>query len=183
MTTSRWATQPRVQVALLAGVLLPACWMAYAATLTPAAATTRLARERTGFALGALVVVQSAVGVLTRKVPSWRQRLHSFHKLAGVAAMSIVAAHTGGRWGANLNRALIAAMVSIIVIAQLGHLGKAWVGAAAQRRPEQRLLARLDGAANTESGRLHRAGLHIHTLLAVTVLVLAAFHVLSVYYF
>jgi hypothetical protein len=180
--TSGWQMQPRAQMALLAGVLLPTCWMAYAA-LHASVPAARITRERTGLALGTLVVIQSSVGFLTRKVPAWKDGAQVFHKLAGVAAMFVVAAHTGGGWGANLNRALVTALVSLIVIAQLGHAGKAWVGAAARRNPQPGLLARLDAAANTESGPLHRAGLQIHTLLAVTVLVLGAFHVLSVYYF
>jgi nitrite reductase (NADH) large subunit len=94
--------------------------------------------------------------------PVWRV----VHVVLGVLTLAGLAAHTGGRLGANLNFILIASFLAVIV------LGAAAGGVIAL---EHRLGA---GAA-----RLRRSWVWTHILIGWPIPVLLAFHVLKTYYF
>jgi hypothetical protein len=159
------------------------------ATLAPFASLleSRLYRQLTG-ALGlGLIAFQVALSSRRR----WRARHRAlerrwagWHRHAAVPLLMVVLAHTGGGAGYNLNRALLACLVGMVLLTQASHVFKAqvWERAQPERDPGRSHLER-NQAANADDGWLHQAGLQTHVMLACAVVVLLLAHVVTVYYF
>jgi hypothetical protein len=143
---------------------------------------SRAARETTGLVAGGIVLFQLSLGV-GRQLASGRAVLFHWwraaHQVLPIALVFVLLLHTRGRAGVNLNRWLITVFLLQVFLVQAGHLMKAFVAAYGTHR----LLAKLDRSANDRDGFMHRLGLQLHVLLAITVAVLLSFHVFAVYYF
>jgi hypothetical protein len=148
---------------------------------------SHLYRQLTGGLGMGLIVFQAALAGrrrLARAHPGLWRRWEGWHRHAGVPLLLVALAHTGGRSGHNLNRALLLCLVGMVLLTQASHVMKAhlwWRAhhAAAPRAADRRR----DAAANTDDGWLHQAGLQTHVMLAVALAVLLLAHVWTVYYF
>lgn len=148
---------------------------------------SRLYRQLTG-GLG-LAVIAFQVSLASRR--RWRarhgaleRRWAGWHRHAGVPLLMVVLAHTGGGAGYNLNRALLACLVGMVLLTQASHVFKAHVWARAQpEREPGSLEVRRNQETNADDGWLHQAGLQTHVVLACAVVVLLLAHVLTVYYY
>jgi hypothetical protein len=109
-------------------------------------------------------------------------RLQEVHALNGAPLLLTVLAHTGGRPGRGALTWLLMALVGMLLVAQGGHVAKAIFWWRAQVHPSPAAVHRNE-IANTAEGWVHQSGLQLHVSLAVLVLVLLFFHVLSVVYF
>ena len=141
---------------------------------------TREARETTGFVSGGIILFQASLSVNKRLlgghvVHVWR----TAHQVLPIGLLFMALLHTRGDAGVNLNRWLITVLLLQIYLVQAGHVAKAFLAEHASHP----LLGRLNRAANGGDGLLHRVGLRLHVLLAVTVVILLGAHVFSVYYF
>jgi hypothetical protein len=97
-------------------------------------------REVTGYLGLALIIAQSLLSVRKRTTLSvkgsyagWR----GFHILTGVGLVFVIAVHTGGRWGANLNGWLLFAFIIATFAALVGKLLEAALVEWLKRRPPQ----------------------------------------------
>jgi hypothetical protein len=150
-----------------------------------ALADSRLFRLATGSAGLALIAGQLLLPALRRwggAHPRLLSRLQEVHALNGAPLLLIVLAHTGGRPGRGALSWLLLALVGMLLVAQGGHLAKAVFWWRAQSDPSPAAIHRNE-IANTADGWVHQSGLQLHVSLAVLVLVLLFFHVLSVLYF
>jgi hypothetical protein len=185
-----WQGRLRPQLALLGAVVTLTAPLAISPVALALALTLRnpgsdrWLQLGSGCTLAALVLAQGLVSAMKRTrmpLPGSFSWWTGFHKLTALVILVALAVHTRGRWGANLNTALLCAVAGIIFVAQAGHVMKAWLN---QRGfGSSGLLGRLDRTANSEDGLLHHAGLALHIVLATVVVVLGLFHVLGVLYF
>jgi hypothetical protein len=147
----------------------------------------RLFRLLTGGAGLALIGCQFMLPLLRRfgrRYPRARSWVGQLHTLNGAPLLLVVLAHTGGRPGRGALAWLLTALTAMLLTAQAGHVLKAhlWWRAQPESHPSARDLER-NAAANGVDGWVHQSGLQLHVSLAVLVLVLTAFHVLSVLYY
>ncbi|HKQ69274.1 MAG TPA: hypothetical protein VJT73_08045 [Polyangiaceae bacterium] len=143
----------------------------------------RFRGEISGFLALALIVSQFAFSAgkrLARTRPFERWRF--VHQVIAAPLLAAVVVHTGGSAGAHTNRYLLIALVAICVIAQIGHVLKAHARTASLRTRSPPAIE-LDHKLNGEGGWIHRAGVHLHVVLAVVVALLVALHVALVYGF
>jgi len=143
---------------------------------------SRVGREATGFVGLGIIAFQVSLGVMRRMFGRgsathalWR----ALHQLLPIGLLLIALLHTQGHLGSNLNRWLVGVLLAQIYLVQAGHVAKALLA----NHGGSLWLSRLDRAANDASGVVHRVGLRLHVLLAVTVVILLAVHVLAAYYF
>ena len=147
----------------------------------------RLFRILTGSTGLAFIACQFMLPLLRRcggnhaRARSCMERLHT---LNGAPLLLVVLAHTSGRPGRGALAWLLTALTAMLLMAQAGQVLKAHLSWRAQpeSHPSARDLERND-AANGADGWVHQSGLQLHVSLAVLVLVLTAFHVLSVLYY
>jgi hypothetical protein len=148
----------------------------------------RLFRLLTGSAGLALIGCQFMLPLLRRwgsRHPHARLRVvERLHTLNGAPLLLVVLAHTSGRPGRGVLTWLLTALTAMLLMAQAGQVLKAqlWSRAQPESHPSARDLER-NHAANGADGWVHQSGLQLHVSLAVLVLVLTAFHVLSVLYY
>jgi nitrite reductase (NADH) large subunit len=143
-------------------------------------AENHLFREITGFALLALILVEVLYSIRKRtqvRLPGDRTQWRSVHMMLGATLIPLVVIHTGGRWGMNLNAWLLTSLFAVVLIGVAGKIGEA----VRLRRAVQR--AGQGAAAVKASGPYHAAWLWLHTVAVAALVVLLAFHILSVYYF
>jgi cytochrome b561 len=142
----------------------------------------RLVTGSVGMALVAGQLVLPALRRWGHAHPRVLARLQEMHALNGAPLLLIVLAHTGGRLGRGVLTWLLMALVGMLLVAQGGHLAKALFWWRAQSDPSP-AAAHRNEIANTPDGWVHQSGLQLHVSLAILVLVLLFFHVLSVLYF
>jgi len=131
--------------------------------------TDPLLKQVTGFSLLGLALLLSLVSVRKRAAwlkwlafPAWRLA----HVVGGVAALAVLAAHTGFRFGANLDMALMLCFTGSLLAGAVGG------GATA-------FAQRYAGVPK----RVRSAALWSHLLLLAPLPALLCFHVLASYYF
>ncbi|HEV8629644.1 MAG TPA: hypothetical protein VGV61_04945 [Thermoanaerobaculia bacterium] len=149
------------------------------------ATKSRLFRDITGFAGLAVIAAQLSLIArrrLRRLTAPARQRWLQVHKVTGPLLLLVVVVHTGGRTGSNSNALLWASMCTMLVLAQSGHVFKAYVRLRALSLATSAAMS-LDEAANADDGWVHLAGYQLHVVLAVAVTLLLCAHVFSVYFF
>jgi hypothetical protein len=146
----------------------------------------RLFRMLTGSAGLALIGFQFMLPLLRRWETgrSLARRMERLHTLNGAPLLLVVLAHTSGRPGRGVLAWLLTALTAMLLMAQAGQVLKAyvWWRAQPESHPSALDLER-NHAANGADGWVHQSGLQLHVSLAVLVLVLTAFHVLSVLYY
>jgi hypothetical protein len=148
---------------------------------------SRLYRQLTGGLGLGLIVVQGALSG-RRRLRAGHERLwrrwEGWHRHAGVPLLVVALAHTGGRAGHNLNQWLLACLVGMVLLTQASHVLKEylWSRTRPEAHPRPADLHRNE-AANTDDGWLHQAGLQMHVMLAVALVILLLAHVWSVYYY
>jgi hypothetical protein len=143
---------------------------------------TRNARITTGLLASGIVLFQLSLSARRRLVLGRSIAVHSWrtaHQLAPFGLVVLVLLHTRGRSGVNLNRWLVSVFLIQALLVLGGHVMKAFVA----RYGSRGALAKLNHSANTAEGLIHRAGVRLHVLFAVSFVVLLLVHVLSVYYF
>ncbi len=140
-------------------------------------------RELTGYGALALVAFEGLLILHKRgKLPfmpgnriSWR----SAHIFVGASLIPLVVIHTGGRWGSNLNGALLLSLMAVVLIGVAGKLIEAI--------HLQRNVQSAKAEAGKEGGRrrapMHTYWLRLHMMLATVLVALLGFHIFSVYYF
>jgi len=143
---------------------------------------SRQARETTGAVAGGIIAFQVSLSGVKRLAGLRRIPFHLWrtaHQVAPLLLVFVLLFHTRGRLGDNLNRWLISVLLAQLFMVQAGHVAKAFIaGHAGNLR-----FAGLHQLANGKDGFVHRAGLHLHVLLAITVVILLVSHMLSVWYF
>jgi hypothetical protein len=147
--------------------------------LAPFTESTRF-RVVTGSAGLAVMLFQWLLSARSRtrlRLPGALDSWRSSHRFTGVALLYVVAVHTAGRWGVNLNGWLTLTLVAMMLVTQTGHVAKAFF--AARAREGTGKVVAIDAAMNGEHGWVHQAGLQLHVVLACTGLVLALFHALA----
>jgi hypothetical protein len=180
-----------ILLAFMGASALPFALQAGGVTFAPLATLAALGEARffklaTGGLGLALIAGQLVLPALRRwgggAHPRALARLREIHALNGAPLLLIVLAHTGGRPGRGALTWLLLALVGMLLVAQSGHVAKAVFWWRAQSDPSPAALHRNE-IANTAEGWVHQSGLQLHVSLAVLVLVLLFFHVLSVLYF
>jgi hypothetical protein len=116
---------------------------------------------------------------LPMKPDAWR----ALHRFVGPPLLCIVLAHTGGAVGVHSNQWLLGTLVTMMLVAQGGHVVKAYVAERANVGTGGQKMTHIARSVNGERGFIHNAGLHLHVLFAVSAAILLVFHVLAVYYF
>lgn len=179
-----------ILLAFMGASVLPFALRAGGVSVGPLATLAALAESRlfklvTGSAGLALIAGQLLLPALRRfgRVhPRLLARLQEVHALNGAPLLLIVLAHTGGHPGRGALTWLLMALVGMLLVAQGGHLAKAvfWWRAQSDASPG---AVHRNEIANTADGWVHQSGLQLHVSLAILVLVLLFFHVLSVLYF
>jgi hypothetical protein len=145
----------------------------------------RAFRDLTGFAGLGVIAAQLSLTIrrrLRRLTAPARRRWLQAHKVTGPVLLLVVLFHTGGRAGGNANALLWSCLCSMLLLAQSGHVFKAYVRLRALSLGTPGALS-LDETANAGEGLVHRAGYQIHVVLAVAVTLLLCAHVFAVYFF
>jgi hypothetical protein len=180
-----------ILLAFMGASALPFALQASGVTVGPLATLAMLGEVRlfklvTGSLGLALIAGQLVLPALRRwggrAHPRALARLQEVHTLNGAPLLLVVLAHTGARPGRGALTGLLMALVGMLLVAQSGHVAKAVFWSRAQSDPSPAALHRNE-IANTPEGWLHQSGLQLHVSLAILVLVLLFFHVLSVLYF
>lgn len=179
-----------ILLAFMGGSVLPFALHAVGVSAGPLATLAALGEARlfklvTGSLGLALIAGQLLLPALRRfgsAHPRVLARLQEVHALNGAPLLLIVLAHTGGRVGRGALSWLLMALVGMLLVAQGGHVAKAVFWWRAQTDPTPAAVHRNE-IANTADGWVHQSGLQLHVSLAILVLVLLFFHVLSVLYF
>lgn len=145
-------------------------------------------REVTGFVSLAFVAFQFLLMLRKRTrlpIPRSSEWWQVIHRLNGSGVLLVNVIHTGGQWGVNLNGWLLSTLVTLLILAQGGHVMKAYLHERAKREGDSPppFIDWLDTLANTDEGALHKTGLQLHLLLVAAFVALLAFHILSVYYY
>lgn len=150
------------------------------------AAQDRTLRLATGFVGVGLVLFQvslSAGARLAQRRPRSLRAWRALHRLTGLPMLLILALHTGGNPGVNLNLALTVVLAGMMFLTQAGHVAKARARERAASAPHNLRAQRTHAALNGSAGVVHLAGFQLHVLLAVVATILLGAHVLAVYYF
>jgi hypothetical protein len=166
---------------LLAPLASQALWPLAALGPLGSVAEARMGRLITGYVGLAMVLFQGALAVRSRValLPGEVSRWRSVHRINGVPLLLVLVIHTGGRWGMNLNRTLLAVMVTMMFVTQIGHVAKAWARQVAATGQHEGL----DESLNGEEGWIHLGGYRLHVFLALCGSVLLGFHMLAAWYF
>lgn len=173
MHTPRWLLGGSIVATVLA-VLALFVWLPYAQSVAGAswdALWTNTANKRySGYTLLGLSLLLSLVALRKRirafslfRFSSWQL----VHVLAGVAAVAGLAAHTGFRFGANLNAWLMVCFTLLLLVGGLAGLA----------------TARVEGGGRQRWTWLRRGALWAHIVLLWPLPVLLGFHIFKGYYF
>ncbi len=150
------------------------------------AAQDRTFRLATGFVGVGLVLFQLSLAAgarLARRRPQSLRAWRALHRLTALPLLLILALHTGGDPGINLNLALTVVLAGMMFLTQAGHVAKARAREQAAIAPGNLRTQRTHATLNSSAGVVHLAGFQLHVLLAVVATILLGAHVLAVYYF